>query len=196
MYGMVLGTERIKMELSTLLEIAALIVSFSIGCAGLIVNAFIQRKNNSIRIVTEKRVERRSMTQAYMADIIHCSDLKYIDSLTSSEKKQVIFKLSNACACIRSMYTYTYARDIELCESANQLEECVIAYINNVEQGVEFLRDAIEAQKAEFIKNADIYIQTDWSRIKTEAEGKKKNKKNRDKFGEAYQKYVLNYGRK
>jgi len=49
-----------------------------LGVAGFIVNSFIQRRNNSIKVVVQHRLERRQRTLEKLAVLIKLSDRDYL----------------------------------------------------------------------------------------------------------------------
>ncbi len=148
----------------------SIFATFLVGVLGIVVNAYYQRKNNSIRIITEKRIERRGKTHDLVTQILHYSDLNYLEYVDSDdERKRVIDKLSKSVSNLRAIYTGTFIKDVEMCERAQILETSVCEYLKKSNKAN---ANKVDYDRNAFIKLADIYIQTEWSRIKMETIGK------------------------
>ncbi len=65
-------------DMETLVKSISIVASTLLAVVGFIVNTRIQRKNNSIHIVTEKRVQRRERTHELVAEILKLSDSYYL----------------------------------------------------------------------------------------------------------------------
>ncbi len=172
------------MDLSQILTIA---VSLLLGVGGFIVNSRIQRKTNSIHTVTEKRVERRDKTQECFATLLLNSDLLVIKKGLNDDS---LLEVSRCVTTLRSLHTFTYDKDKELIEAAEKLEKEIYAFVSsNGNSDQSNLMDA----RNRFSKLADLYVQTEWSRIKIETMGKRRFTGRNDKFGETYEEYSKKY---
>lgn len=172
------------MEANTIIQVATVAVTLFLGIVGLIVNTLLQRRNNSIHTITEKRIERRTKTQKCVAKLIKYSDNQFLDAIDKKEFHKVKEKTIKYCSILRSMYTYTYWHDKELCEAAFELKIAIFDYIDKKINAEKLLR-----KREKFTNIADIYMQTDWSRIKVETTGKSFNLSAKDEFNDAFVTY-------
>ncbi len=153
-----------------IISIITVCVTFILGILGLIFNSLIQRKSNSIKIVTQHRMDRRNETQKIAATIIKYSDPKMISLLdTAEEKESAIKEIIEVESRLRAIYFRSYECDIRLLDKADALKDKLIQCIEGAPVDEDYLlcRDA-------FIKEADIYVTTEWKRIKLETIGKSK----------------------
>lgn len=110
------------------IDLLAILVTLVLGVAGFVVNTFIQRRNNSIKVIVQHRLERRQRTLEKLAVLIKLSDRDYLSmvlglldassievglegkdhSECSSERSEAIRQVVEACASIRSMYCGSY----------------------------------------------------------------------------------------
>lgn len=115
-------------------DLLAILVTLVLGVAGFIVNSFIQRRNNSIKVIVQHRLERRQRTLEKLSVLMKLSDRDYLSmvlglldvasteegfeekSLTecSRERIEAIRQVVEACASIRSMYCGSYPCDRDL----------------------------------------------------------------------------------
>lgn len=159
--------------MQSIISIVSVCVTLLLGVAGLIFNSYVQRKTHSISVITKTRLARREKTKDLLAKMIKLSDTVYLDCLDEKEKKDVISSLAEVSSMIRSEYTGTYPCDIELIDLTEQLKENVIAYLRGT-----ISQEKLMKTRNAFIETFDIYIQTEWQRIKLETVGKmKKNSK-------------------
>lgn len=56
------------------IDLLAILVTLVLGVAGFIVNSFIQRRNNSIKVIVQHRLERRQRTLEELSVLIKLSD--------------------------------------------------------------------------------------------------------------------------
>ena len=156
------------MNLEVILTVS---VTMILGVLGFIVNTVLQRKNNSIKIITQYRIDRKNATQDITAKLLCYTDYHYYESLTNEEKKQNIKMIVAEISKLRSIYYFSFQKDIELVSAAYKIKKLFC----------ETKQDwgAINHARAEYAHLADVYTSTDWKRIKLETVGK--NTRN-DKF--------------
>ncbi len=154
-----------------IISIATVCVTLVLGISGLIFNSMIQRKSNSIKMVTQHRFERRSETQKIAATLTKYSDPDLIRLLSSEEEKRdAVKEVVDACSRLRSMYFRSYPCDIRLLDKADELKQNLVAVLLSRHPATDRLLSSREA----FIKEADLYVTTEWQRIKLETIGKRK----------------------
>ena len=155
--------------MDNIISIVAICVTLLLGLLGFIVNSLIQRKSNSIQIITKTRLDRREKTKRIMSEVSMLSNIDYLNVLSKEEEKEVIKKLIEQVSILRSEYTRTFECDIVLLDSVYAVLSALISYINDDSIVNE---ESLINKREEFIKCADIYIQTEWKRIKLETVGK------------------------
>lgn len=176
------------------ISLLTVLVTLLLGILGFIVNTYLQRQNNSIDVITKNRIERRTKTQEIMAAFIKYADYNSIKSIIALNKQnETIQELYTNYATLRSLYTNTFAKDIELMNKCKDLLNTIVKYLNDFEK---FSKEDIDKQlnidKQNFENIFDLYLYTDWSRIKAETIGKRKKggaKKWLDDFVEAERLY-------
>ena len=179
------------------ISLLTVLVTLLLGILGFIVNTYLQRQNNSIDIITKNRIERRTRTQEIMATFIKYADYNSIKSIIALNKQnEAIQELYTNYSTLRSLYTKTFKKDIDLINNCADLLNTIVNYIINFEK---YTKDDIDKQLDIDMKNFeyifDLYLYTDWSRIKAETVGKRKKgggKKWLDDFEEAERWYVKN----
>lgn len=149
--------------------IITVLVTLVLGIIGFIVNTLLQRKNNSIKIITQYRVDRKNSTQDICAKLLSYTDYHYHTSLTEEEKRKNIQNIVKEVARLRSVYYFSFPKDAEFVETAYALKN---AYCEEEKDW-----DKISTAQAKFAHIADIYTSTDWKRIKLETVGKGQNTK-------------------
>ena len=169
--------------IDNLIQAISLIISFIIGFCGLIGNALVQRRNNSINVITTKRVDRRDKTQSIVADILHLSDVNYLKYQKGKTDIDIISLLSKKVSELRVLYTYTCGLDKKMCEEAELIESSVCSFLNTRRDEDE---KSLNNSRTEFMKTVDIYLQTDWMRIKRETVGKKNSVDSHNTFDNEY----------
>lgn len=188
-----------EIDIKDLISIGSICITFLSGIIGLIVNSLIQRKSNSIKIITENRLKRRSDTQRIVKELLAYSDLAYIQML--KEKREVnksenideinlvIKKIVEDVAELRALFSFCFDKDVELVLAAYKLKNLLISDILQDESEYE-LKEA----RLEFSQIADIYLSTEWKRIKTETVGKeKKGSKSLPSWEASYEMYKEGY---
>lgn len=171
-------------------DLLAILVTLVLGVAGFIVNSFIQRRNNSIKVIVQHRLERRQRTLEKLSVLIKLSDRDYLSmvlglldvasteegfeekSLTecSSERSEAIRQAVEACASIRSMYCGSYPCDRDLIRVLDSFKR---SFSRCIQSGC--FDSELETSRAALIKNVDVYCTTEWRRIKRETIGKKRS---------------------
>ena len=181
------------------IDLLAILVTLVLGVAGFVVNSFIQRRNNSIKVIVQHRLERRQRTLEKLAVLIKLSDRDYLSmvlglldatsievglegkghSECSSERSEAIRQVVEACASIRSMYCGSYPCDRDLIRVLDSFKRSFARCIQTGRFDSE-----LEASRAAFIKGIDVYCTTEWRRIKKETIGKKRS--SRDAWGQTF----------
>lgn len=176
------------------ISLLTVLVTLLLGILGFIVNTYLQRQNNSIDVITKNRIERRTKTQEIMATFIKYADYNSIKSVIALNKQNdAIQELYTNYATLRSLYTNTFKKDIELMNKCKDLLNTIVKYLNDFEKySKEDIDKQLNIDKQNFEYIFDLYLYTDWSRIKAETIGKRKNggaKKWLDDFDEAERLY-------
>lgn len=168
----------------------AILVTLVLGVAGFVVNSFIQRRNNSIKVIVQHRLERRQRTLEDLAVLIKLSDRDYLSSVLglidatlieegfkeksraecSSERSEALRQVVEACASIRAMYCGSYSCDRDLIRVLDSFKR---AFARCIQTG-RYDSD-LETPRATLIKIIDVYCTTEWRRIKKETIGKKRS---------------------
>lgn len=174
------------MNIEVLISIISVCVTLLLGVVGFIANSFIQRKSHSIQVITKTRLARREKTKELTAKMIVLSDVEYLDTIESKDIviQQVVEVFSN----LRAEYSNVFRCDKVLLETCESLKDSVIKYIKHKDN-----KEVLLLARNEFIKVSDLYIQTEWKRIKLETVGKMKNKKNIQSWDEIYNGYSKEY---
>lgn len=141
-----------------------------LGVLGFVVNSVMQRKNNSIKIITQYRLDRQKTTQDITARLLTYTDRHYYESLATEDERNVniqniVAEISN----LRSIYHFSFKKDAELVQAAYTLKQCFCARNRNW--------NAINQARAEYARLSDVYTATDWKRIKLETVGKEMQSK-------------------
>ena len=158
--------------MENIISIIAICVTLLLGVTGFIINSFVQRKSNSINVITKTRLARREKTKELMAKMIKLSNIDYLDSLEKKEHKEVISSLAEVTSEIRSEYSSVFTCDQKLINQTDLLSSSVLAYLGSP---IEENKKELISNRDNFIKEMDLYIQTEWKRIKLETVGKMKN---------------------
>mgnify|MGYP004614835875 CR=1 FL=1 len=172
------------------IDLLAILVTLVLGVAGFVVNSFIQRRNNSIKVIVQHRLERRQRTLEKFAVLIKLSDKDYLSmvlglldaasteegfegkdhSECSSERSEAIRQIVEACASIRSMYCGSYPCDRDLIRVLDSFKRSFARCIQTGRYDSD-----LETPRATLIKIVDVYCTTEWRRIKRETIGKKRS---------------------
>lgn len=144
--------------------IITVITTMLLGVLGFVVNTFLQRKNNSIKIITQYRIERKNTTQEITAKILSYTDFHYYESLTLEEKNRNVQNIVTEVSKLRSIYYFSFQKDAELVEAAYTLKKLFCATKKNWTD--------INRARANYAHLSDVYTSTDWKRIKFETVGK------------------------
>lgn len=144
--------------------IITVISTILLGVLGFIVNTLLQRKNNSIKIITQYRIERKNATQEITAKLFSYTDLHYYESLTDEEKNANVQNIVTEISKLRSIYYFSFQKDAELVEAAYTLKKVFCSAQKNWEN--------IDQARANYAHLSDVYTSTDWKRIQFETVGK------------------------
>mgnify|MGYP007106304931 CR=1 FL=1 len=171
------------------IDLLAILVTLVLGVAGVVVNSFIQRRNNSIKVIVQHKLERRQRTLEKLSVLIKLSDRDYssmvlglLDAASteagfegkdhsecSSERSEATRQVVEACASIRSMYCGSYPCDRDLIRVLDFFKRSFARCIQTGRYD-----SALETPRATLIKIIDVYCTTEWRRIKNETVGKKR----------------------
>lgn len=185
-----------------IISIVTVCVTFTLGILGLLLNSMIQRKNNSLKMITQHRFDRRSETQKLTAVMIRYSDPDMIRCLSTEEEKNAAkTAVIDALSRFRVLYSRSFACDVRLLERTQDLKDRVIRALDGAPVGTAStdaasMDAAYLACRAAFMKEVDIYTATEWKRIKLETIGK--GPVRRKSFGvwdQDYQKISDDYNR-
>ena len=179
------------------ISLLTVLVTLLLGILGFIVNTYLQRQNNSIDIITKNRMERRTKTQEIMAIFIKYVDYNSLSSIVALNKQnEVIQELYTNYAMLRSLYTYTFSKDIDLINRCRDLLNTIVDYLNDFDKyNQEDINKQLRIDEENFEHIFDLYLYTDWSRIKAETVGKRKKGGGKmwlEDFGEAERWYNKN----
>ena len=145
-------------------------VSMILGILGFVVNTIMQRKSNSIKVITQYRVDRKNATHEITSKLLAYTDYHFYESLDDDEKKKNVQNIVIEISRLRSIYYFSFPKDIELVAAAYNVKKLFCVDNKNW--------DEINHARAEYAHLADVYTSTDWKRIKLETVGKdKRNKK-------------------
>lgn len=75
------------MSTADLISIITICVTVLLGVVGFLINTYMQRKNNSITVITGYRLERRQKMMNLVSILLANSDPYYIESSNEEEKK-------------------------------------------------------------------------------------------------------------
>lgn len=174
--------------METIIGIATVCVTLLLGVVGFIVNSMIQRKSNSISVITNTRLERRKQTQELASVLLHYSDADYLRSMDKINRAEVVSECAKCVAILRSLYTFTVEEDQWLVKAAEELKEAIC---QSLAQKVEV---NLEEKRAAFERVLDVYVATEWKRIKVETVGKgKKGNKSYAAWKKQWEKYETYY---
>ena len=149
------------MDLEVIITVS---VTMILGVLGFVVNTVLQRKNNSIKIITQYRIDRKNATQEITAKLLSYTDFHYYEALTQEEKNKNVQNIVTEISKLRSIYYFSFSRDAELVSSAYEIKRLFCMPEKNW--------DAINSARARYARLADVYTSTDWKRIKLETVGK------------------------
>ncbi len=144
--------------------ILTITVTMFLGVLGFVVNTVLQRKNNSIKIITQYRIDRKNSTQEITAKLLAYTDFHFYESLTNEEKDKNIQNIVVEISKLRSIYYFSFLKDAELVEAAYTLKKLFCSQDKDWEK--------INEARAKYAHLVDVYTSTDWKRIKLETVGK------------------------
>lgn len=135
-----------------------------LGILGFIVNTLLQRRNNSIKVITQYRIDRKDTTQEITARLLTYTDRHYFEALKEEDKSINIQNIVTEVSKLRSIYYFSFKKDAELVQAAYTLKKCFCSYEKDW--------GSIDRARAEYAHLSDVYTSTDWKRIKLETVGK------------------------
>ena len=118
------------MSTADLISIITICVTLLLGVAGFIINTYMQRKNNSITVITGYRLERRKKMVELVSILLANSDPYYIESSNEEEKKNIIKELSKASNEFRTIFVYSFEEDKKFIQLVYSFRKLVYDYIN------------------------------------------------------------------
>lgn len=158
-----------------LISIISICATVILGIAGFIVNSFIQRKNNSIEIITKSRIARRDRLQELSTVIIELTDVDYLENVAKENWPVYVEKITQACSELRTLLEFEYKHDVFFVDAAYRLKGTVMCFREA------FNPDEYKSARNAFLKVMDVYTSSEWKRIKLETVGKQwKGKKGID----------------
>ncbi len=152
------------MNAAEIVSIITVCVTLILGVGGFVINSFVQRRNNSIAIITKTRMERRTETQEIISTILSLTDYDYNKVLSEEEKKNTVKEVVVTVNKLVSKYFYSFPRDAEFLDTAKNLKKL---FCETKQNWV-----LIEKAREDFERISTVYIYTDWKRIKLETTGK------------------------
>jgi hypothetical protein len=161
--------------IGNIISLSAVCVTLLLGIAGLIANSLIQRKSNSIQIITQCRLKRRERTHEIVSELLKYGGSSFVSSLTDPEKTQTAKEIVGLVSELRALYSFSFDKDIRLVTAAFEIKEPLC---NHLPQNALYPSEINEKRRL-FAEIADIYLSTEWKRIKDETLGKQKNGKKR-----------------
>ena len=148
------------------ISIISICATVVLGIVGFIINSCLQRKTNSIDIITRKRLERRDRLQELSAKILSVSDPDVLDNTKAENLPDIIVELTEACSDFRSLLEYMVKQDGEMISIAYQIKNEVVKYFDNGNH------EKLLGCRRDFSHLTDLYFTTEWQRIKYETVGK------------------------
>ncbi len=177
--------------MENIIAIATVCVTLLLGILGFIVNSMVQRKSNSISVITNTRLERRRQTQELASILLHYSDADYLATVGKDKRAGVVSECAKSVAALRSLYTFTVKEDQCLVRKAEALKESICRSLDGMEAA------ETGKKRAEFEQVMDVYVATEWKRIKMETVGKgKKGSKSYSAWQKQWEKYEKKYEKK
>ena len=179
------------METEAIISIITVCVTLILGIAGFIINSFVQRKSNSIKIITQTRLDRRAHSQKRVAELLKLSDPLYILSLsTPEESTRVIREAAEIAADLRSIYCFNIDADVNLIKAVYKVKDILCKSV----LGEIGLEHQMMTARGELARNIDVYSSTEWKRIKLETVGKETHgKKSIESWYSIYKYYNSNF---
>lgn len=146
-----------------ILNILSLIFASLISVIALYNTNKIQTQEHQVSIMAQKRSERIDLMRKYSSRII--SSCKTLACIDVRDKTEIQKDLISAVNSFTSLLQYIYPHDIELIDLAKELENIFIC--DNIDS------KELALQKTDiFWKKTDLYIGTEYERLKIEASGK------------------------
>ena len=178
--------------LETSISILTVCVTLLLGVGGFLVNSFIQRKSNSIAVITQTRLSRREQTRVLFSELLALSDPAYL-ALATDERLEIVKKSATLCGELRSYYSRSFPLDGKLIDAGLDLHVALSEYLSAPCKNA---LTAVKEKREEFSKIADVYMQTEWKRIKFETVGKgKKGPKSLPSWEHDYHSYEEYYNK-
>lgn len=144
--------------------IITVISTVLLGILGFVVNAAVQRRDNRIRVITQYRIDRKNATQEITANLLAYTDYHFYQSLTDEEKRKNTQAVVAEISKLRSIYFFSFPKDAELVSAAYTIKKLFCETDKDW--------NAINHARAHYAHLADVYVSTDWKRIKLETVGK------------------------
>ena len=152
------------------LPIITVCVTLLLGIAGVAANTMIQRKSNSIKVITQTRLARREHTQKHVADLLKLSDPFYIESLsTPEEKRQAAREAVGIATELRTKYCFCVKEDANLISAVFKVKDILC---KTVLEEIELDKKQLHEARRTLSQHVDVYTSTEWKRIKLETVGK------------------------
>lgn len=153
-----------------IVPIVTVCVTLLLGIAGVVANSRIQRKSNSIKVITQTRLDRRAHTQNRVAALLKLSDPFYIESLsTLEERRQAAREAAGIAADLRTKYCFYLKEDADLIGAVFEVKYILC---KTMLEEIELDKKQLMAARRTLAQNVDVYTSTEWKRIKLETVGK------------------------
>jgi hypothetical protein len=160
------------MDNGSIISVVSICVTLILGIAGYVFNSFVQRKNNSIEIITKSRIARRDKLQEISRDLLELTDIDYLNYKAKNDWGNYVEQITRACAELRTLLEFEFKHDVLFVNSAYELKRTVMSF------NLEFNAEEYKAARKDFQTNMDVYTASEWKRIKLETVGKQgKNKR-------------------
>ena len=142
--------------MTVFIQILTSIATLIVSVAAIILSAKVSKDTQKVSLVAQKRSKRIDDLRLYSSDIISIA----LCRAKGIDEADLNSKIIIGVARFTSLLQYVYPRDIELIDIAHTIQEGVIKGNQNLE------RDAYV-----FWKKVDLYIGTEYERLKKESEG-------------------------
>lgn len=123
------------------------------------------KNENRITVITKKRLVTHDNIRKAVQDINTFSNPKYI--IADNRNNDIIFRLCESSSLLRINLHAGYHMDMILIKKCEKILEDVINIAKSDENKAEDIR-SLNARRHDFINLVDIYLTTEWRRIKKE----------------------------
>lgn len=142
--------------MTVFIQILTSIATLIVSVAAIILSAKVSKDTQKVSLVAQKRSKRIDDLRLYSSDIVSVAICR-AKGVNDEDLNSIIII---GVARFTSLLQYIYPRDIELINNAHAIQEAVIKGDANLEQ-----------KAYDFWKKVDLYIGTEYERLKKESEG-------------------------